>query len=97
MIRKKIKEKRERSKVNEARMSPQPRGIPYVSPQMPENYMPENYMAIMAAAITVAEKRESEEPGSFQYTIDEMLKANKIPRVLFPESVIKKGTDREES
>ena len=59
--------------------------------------MPENYMAVMAAAITIAEKREMDELGSFQYIMDEMLKANKIPRVIFPESVIKKGTHREES
>ena len=92
LIRKKIKEKRERSKANETRVTSQPRVTPYVPPQMPENYM-----AVMAAAITIAEKRESEEPGSFQYIMDEMLKANNIPRVIFPDSVIKKGTDREES
>ena len=73
IITKKIKEKRERSKANEVRMTPQSRVTSYVPPQMPESYM-----TVMAAAITIAEKRESEEPGSFQYIMDEMLKANKI-------------------
>ena len=92
LIRKKIKEKRERSKANEIRVTPQSRIAPHMPPQMPENSM-----AVMAAAITIAEKREMEEPGSFQYIMDEMLKANKTPRVIFPESVIKKGAYREES
>ena len=92
LIRKKIKENRERSKANEIRVTPQSRVAPHMPPQMPENYM-----AVMAAAITIAEKREMDELGSFQYIMDEMLKANKIPRVIFPESVIKKGTHREES
>ena len=92
LIRKKIKEKRERSKANEIRVTPQSRVAPHMPPQMPENYM-----AVMAAAITIAEKREMDELGSFQYIMDEMFKANEIPRVIFPESVIKKGTHREES
>ena len=50
--------------------------------------LPENYLAVMAAAITLAEKRETETPGSFQFIIDEMMKANDMPRVKFPQSVI---------
>ena len=50
--------------------------------------LPEHYLAVMAAAITRADKREAEVPGSFQFIINEMLKANKVPEVKFPESVI---------
>ena len=50
--------------------------------------LPENYLAVMAASITLAEKRETEIPGIFQYIMDEMLVANKIPRVKFPISVV---------
>ena len=50
--------------------------------------LPENYLAVMAAAITLSEKRETETPGSFQFIIDEMMKANDMPRVKFPQSVI---------
>ena len=50
--------------------------------------LPENYLAVMTATITIADKREAEVPGIFQYIVDEMLEANGIPRVIFPKSVI---------
>ena len=50
--------------------------------------LPDNYLAVMAAAITLAEKRETEVPGTFQFIMDEMLKANNIPTVKFPKTVI---------
>ena len=50
--------------------------------------LPDNYLAVMTAAITLAEKRETEVPGTFQFIMDEMLKANNIPTVKFPETVI---------
>ena len=50
--------------------------------------LPENYLAVTAAAITLAEKRETEIPGIFQYIMNEMLAANNIPKVRFPLSVI---------
>ena len=50
----------------------------------------------MAAAITIAEKREMEEPGVFQYIINEMCKANNIPEVRFPESVIRRRDPQKE-
>ena len=53
--------------------------------------MPDNYLAVMAATIMIADNREAETPGSFQYVANEMLKANKIPIVTFPESVKKKN------
>ena len=39
----------------------------------------------------IADNREAETPGSFQYVANEMLKANRIPIVIFPESVKKKN------
>ena len=38
--------------------------LPSIIPTMTPT-MPENYLAIMAAAITITEKREMEEPGVF--------------------------------
>ena len=51
--------------------------------------LPENYLAVMAAAVTIAEKREAEAPGSFRFIIDEIPKANGIPQVKLSQSVIK--------
>ena len=51
--------------------------------------LPENYLAVMAAAITLAEKREVEVLGIYQYIISEMLRANGIPDVIFPDTAIK--------
>ena len=67
---------------------------PTIIPQLPLTQSPENYLAIMAAEITIPEKRELEEPGIFQCIINEMLKANNFPKVKFPEIVIK-STDVE--
>ena len=53
--------------------------------------MPDNYLTILEATIMIADNREAETPGSFQYVANGMLKANKIPIVIFPESVKKKG------
>ena len=51
--------------------------------------LPENYLAVMAATITLAEKRETEYPGSYQVVVDEMLEANGIPPVRFPDTVVR--------
>ena len=51
--------------------------------------LPENYLAVMAATITIADKREAEVPGIFTYIAEQMLKANDIPDVIFPDSVIR--------
>ena len=59
-----------------------------VTEEISRTKLPENYLAVMAAAITIAERREAEIPGVYQYIMDEMLKANNIPLVKFPESVI---------
>ena len=53
--------------------------------------MPDNYLAVLAATIMIADNRKAETPGSFQYKANEMLKANKIPIVIFPKSVKKKN------
>ena len=50
--------------------------------------LPDNYLAVMAAAITLAEKQEIEVPGTFQFIMDEMLRANNISAVTFPDTVI---------
>ena len=42
----------------------------------------------MAATIAIADKRESEIPGIFNYIVSEMLRANNIAEVKFPDSVI---------
>ena len=63
--------------------------------EMSKLKLPENYLAVMAAAVTIAEKRETEMPGSFQYIFDEMLKANGIPEVKVPKSVIDFNKQRE--
>ena len=56
--------------------------------QLSEYKLPDNYLAVMAAKIVLTEKREIEIPGIYQYIVDEMLKANNIPNVLFPASVV---------
>ena len=51
--------------------------------------LPENYLAVMAATITLADKREIEVPENFTYIVDQMLKVNDIPEVVFPDSVVR--------
>ena len=51
--------------------------------------LPKNYLAVMAATVTLADKREAEVPGIFTYIVDQMLKANNIPDVVFPDSVVR--------
>ena len=51
--------------------------------------LPENYLAVMAATITIADKHEAEVPGIFTCIAEQMLKANDIPDVIFPDSVIR--------
>ena len=43
----------------------------------------------MAATITLADKWEAEVPGIFTYIVNEMLKANNIPDVIFPDTVVR--------
>ena len=94
IIRKKIKEKRERSRSvggggggwtdNSTTRTP----ASAIKETLKAAKLPKNYLAVMAAAITLAEKREAEVPGIYQYIISEMLRANGIPDVIFPDSVI---------
>ena len=51
--------------------------------------IPEKYLAVMAATIIIADRREEEVPGVFQFVVDEMLRANDMPNVKFPEFVIR--------
>ena len=86
VIKNKVREKRYRTRsATRANMA---QATQPMSMEMSTLRLPENYLAVMAAAITTAEKRETEVPGSFQYILDEMLKANGIPEVRFPKSVI---------
>ena len=50
--------------------------------------LPDNYLAVIASAITLADVREKECPGTFQYIIDEMYMTNNMHRVSFPATVI---------
>ena len=85
IIRRKINERRARSRSTV-------RGEKYVPQQtnidLMRTKLPQNYLVVMAATITIADKREAEVPGVFQYIVNKMLKANGIPLVQFPKSVI---------
>ena len=83
LIRNKIKERKAKSQ------SIPRANVPIQTPPPVSSYkLPENYLAVMAATITIADKRESEVPGIFNYIVSEMLRANNIPEVEFPDSVI---------
>ena len=69
IIRNKIKEKRARSRSRT-------RGETVSQSNMMRAKLPENYLAVMAATITIADKREAEVPGIFNLIVKEMLKAN---------------------
>ena len=50
--------------------------------------LPNNYLAVIASAVTLADVREKECPVAFQYIMEEMYRANHLPRVTFPTTVI---------
>ena len=56
--------------------------------QLSEFKLADNYLAVVEATVVLAEKREIEMPGIYQYIVDGMLKANNIPNVMFPASVV---------
>ena len=93
VIRNKVREKRSRTKSVTRANAPQ--ATSSMTVETSKLQLPENYLAVMAAAVTIAEKKETEMPGSFQYIFDEMLKANGIPEVKFPKSVIDFNKQRE--
>ena len=84
IIREKVKERRDRSRSRVARGMD---SVPNTA-EILKTKLPENYLAVMAATITLADKRETEYPGSYQFVVDEMLKANGIPLVKFPDTVV---------
>ena len=55
--------------------------------QMQED-LPRNYLTVVASAMTLATIRESECPGVYQYIVDEMYRANDLPVVKVPSTVI---------
>ena len=73
--------KLEREKVSE----PEIRAA--VVKQMQED-LPKNYLTVIASAITLANIKENECPGVYQYIADEMYRANDLPVVKFPATVI---------
>ena len=58
-----------------------------VAKQIQED-LPANYLTIIASAITLANIREQECPGIFQYIADEMYIANGLPVIKYPATVI---------
>ena len=50
--------------------------------------LPNNYLAVIASAVTLADMREMECPGTFQYIMEEMYLANNLPKITFPATVI---------
>ena len=50
--------------------------------------LPANYLTIIASAITLANIREQECPGVFQYITEEMYRANGLPVIKYPATVI---------
>ena len=50
--------------------------------------LPANYLTIIASVITLANIREQECPGVFQYIADEMYRANGLPVIKYPATVI---------
>ena len=86
IIRTKIRERRARSqsvKRGETTQTVTPHDI------IKTHKLSENYLAVMAATITLADKREAEVSGIFTYIVSEMLKANNIPDVIFPDTVVR--------
>ena len=83
IIRDKIKERKTRSQ-----STPKANVPIQITPALSSHTLPENYLAVMAATITIADKREAEVPGIFNNIVTEMLAANNIPEVKFPDSVI---------
>ena len=82
VIKQKVKEKKEKvQKIPE-------RGIQIAVERQIREDLPENYLIIMASAIGLAESREKECPGTYQYIMDEMFRANGLPTVKFPATVI---------
>ena len=55
--------------------------------QMQED-LPRNYLTVGASAMTLATIRESACPGVYQYIVDEMYRANDLPVVKIPSTVI---------
>ena len=85
IIREKVKERRDRSRSRVARAVD---SVPNTA-EILKTKLPENYLAVMAATITLAVKRETEYHGLYQFVVDEMLKANGIPLVKFPDIAVR--------
>ena len=58
-----------------------------ISKQIQED-LPANYLTVIASAITLANIREQECPGVFQYIIEQMYTANDLPVIKYPVTVV---------
>ena len=58
-----------------------------VTKQMQED-LPPNYLTLIANAITMENIREQECPGVYQYIIEEMYKANGLPVIKYPATLV---------
>ena len=82
VVKQKIKEKKEKTlKIPEGDIRRA------VERQIRED-LPENYLVVVASAVTLAEIREKECPGTYQYIMDELYIANGLPLVKFPATVV---------
>ena len=81
-VKQKIKEKKEKvQKIPESDLRRAVEG------QVRED-LPDNYLAVVASAMVLADIREKECPGVYQYIVEEMYRANGLPLVKFPATVV---------
>ena len=50
--------------------------------------LPENFAVVVTSALVLAQMKENERPGCYNFVVNEMFRANKIPNILIPASVI---------
>ena len=82
VVKQKIKEKKEKAqKIPESDLRRAVEG------QVRED-LPDNYLAVVASAMVLADIREKECPGVYQYIVEEMYRANGLPLVKFPATVV---------
>ena len=84
-VKKKLAEMKQKKVEKEKVSEPEIRAA--VVKQMQED-LPKNYLTVIASTITLANMRETECPGVYQYIADEMYRANDLPVVKFPATVI---------
>ena len=86
-IRKDIVKKKLNERKGKTQRVPEPDLRKAIESQIRED-LPDNYLTVIASAVTLADMREQECPGTFQYVMDEMYRANNLPKVKIPSTVI---------